>query len=86
MPVNIFYIVKISIIIHMTQGRNMEMTLRSAHEWLTLKNKEAGENKATSIYDPDGWRHNDGITMDTAITLEEFDTRLKECTHLIKNA
>jgi len=35
-----------------------------------------------TIYDPDGWRHNDGVTMNTPITRSDFETRLSYSTCL----
>ena len=33
-----------------------------------------------TILDPDGWRHNDGRNWDDAITEDEFENRLMQCT------
>lgn len=35
-----------------------------------------------TIYDPDGWRYNDGVTLDTPITRSDFHTRLNQSTCL----
>ena len=51
------------------------MRLQTAWEW----NKELYDN-AITILDPDGWRRNDGITMETPITQEDFQERLSHCT------
>lgn len=32
------------------------------------------------IYDPDGWRHNDGVTVNTLISEHEFWRRVMEST------
>ncbi len=46
---------------------------KSAHEWLkTIPH--------ITIYDADGWRHEDGVTMDTPISWKEFQKRLNEST------
>jgi hypothetical protein len=49
---------------------------RSAYEWL----KECPW--VSQIFDPDGWRYNDGVTLDTPITKEDFQKRLNESTLL----
>ena len=46
---------------------------KTAHEWL----KEMPEIK---MYDPDGWRDNDGVTMDTPIKWKDFQERLNRST------
>lgn len=48
------------------------MTKLTAWEWIDLTGAQ--------ILDPDGWRHDDGVTMDTPITGEDFMNRLGECT------
>lgn len=45
---------------------------KSAHEWLKDEN--------ITILDPDGWRYDDGVTMDTPISHKEFQKRLVQCT------
>jgi hypothetical protein len=35
-----------------------------------------------TIYDPDGWRRGDGVTMSTPITRADFESRLSESTCL----
>lgn len=35
-----------------------------------------------TIYDPDGWRYKDGVTLETPISRVEFERRLSECTCL----
>lgn len=37
------------------------------------------------MMDPDGWRHNDGVRLETRITKEDFVNRLSECTCLHGN-
>lgn len=49
---------------------------KSAHEWLKI------EDPQLRILDPDGWRHNDGVTMETKISYKDFLQRLKQCTSL----
>lgn len=47
---------------------------KSAHEWLetTMPN--------TILMDPDGWRYDDGVTLDTPITYSEFNKRINVST------
>lgn len=45
---------------------------KSAYEWL--------RDETITILDPDGWRWNDGVTMDTLISYKEFQKRLMHCT------
>ncbi len=47
---------------------------KSAYEWLK------DEESVSSILDPDGWRYNDGVTMDTPISYKDFCYRLQQCT------
>lgn len=54
--------------------------LRSAHDWLKLY-----DYYGYTILDPDGWRRNDGVTMDTPITRADFRERLAECTITFDN-
>lgn len=49
---------------------------KTANEWL------AEYYPNIVIYDPDGWREGDGITMDTPITLADFERRLNMSTIL----
>lgn len=48
---------------------------QTANEWL----KELYDDSVT-ILDPDGWRKGDGVTVDSLITQEDFETRLRQCT------
>lgn len=48
--------------------------LKSAFEW----EKESADS--LWIWDPDGFRRNDGVTMDTPITFEEYKWRKIICT------
>jgi len=48
---------------------------KSAHEW--LEELYAGKVK---ILDADGWRYNDGVTLDSPINKKEFMRRFNECT------
>lgn len=45
---------------------------KSAHEWLKAE--------SVQILDPDGWRYDDGVTMDTPISYTDFKRRLQEST------
>lgn len=47
-------------------------TLRTGAEW--------AKRYGITIMDPDGWRRNDGVTMETPITLLDFANRVWECT------
>jgi len=47
-------------------------TLRTGTDW--------AEYYGIAIMDPDGWRRNDGVTMETPITLLDFANRVWECT------
>lgn len=49
--------------------------LRTPIQWL-----EEPEYKGIIVMDPDGWRHNDGVTWDTPITQGDFAMRLFEST------
>jgi hypothetical protein len=53
--------------------------LKPATEWI--------KDEDVIIYDPDGFRWDDNVTMDTPISQEEFKRRLNYCTvmGLIKN-
>lgn len=50
------------------EGWEKVFAKKSAHEWL--------ENMDIMIIDPDGWRYDDGVTMDTPISWKEFQERL----------
>lgn len=45
---------------------------KSAYEWL--------KDEKVTVLDPDGWRWNDGVTMDSPISYKEFQKRLVHCT------
>lgn len=45
---------------------------KSAHEWL--------KDESVRMLDPDGWRYDDGVTMDTPISYKEFQKRLVQST------
>lgn len=47
---------------------------KTAHEWLEKLYPD------TKIYDPDGWRYDDGVTMDTKISMDDFHKRLNVST------
>lgn len=52
---------------------------QSAADWL----KELGYDEYT-ILDPDGWRYNDGVTLDTPINRSDFFKRFNESTVMFK--
>jgi len=54
------------------QNHDRIFAKKSAHEWL--------KDEAVTMMDPDGWRWNDGVTMDTPISYSEFQKRLVHCT------
>ena len=54
------------------QNHDRIFAKKSAHEWL--------KDEAVTMMDPDGWRYNDGVTLDTAISYSEFQKRLVQCT------
>lgn len=45
---------------------------KSAYEWL--------KDESVVLLDPDGWRHDDGVTLDSLISYKEFQRRLAEST------
>ena len=49
---------------------------KTAAEWL----KHPDFQYITCIHDPDGWRENDGVTLDTPITRKDFENRLSVST------
>jgi len=59
------------------QGRdnwdNIFGVKKPAWEWLK-------EVPHISILDHDGWRHDDGVTLENKITREDFNYRLSQCT------
>jgi hypothetical protein len=52
---------------------------QSAWDWL----KELGYDNYT-ILDPDGWRYDDGVSLDTPITKSDFNRRFSESTVMCK--
>lgn len=50
-------------------------TLRPGSEWASLH--------GVKILDNDGWRRNDGVSLSTPITAEDYDSRIADCTVLI---
>lgn len=46
--------------------------LRDAFQWCAIHQ--------VHIMDPDGWRHGDGVDLDTPITFDDFKNRLGEST------
>lgn len=55
------------------EGWDRIFTKKSAHEWLK-------EIPNTTILDADGWRYDDGVTLDTPIKWSDFQKRLNEST------
>ena len=53
---------------------------QSAWDWL----KELNYGKYT-ILDPDGWRYNDGVDLDTPITKSDFFKRFNKSTVMFKS-
>lgn len=49
---------------------------KTASEWVALK------HPGLTIYDPDGWRYADGVTLNTKITEDDFNARLSKSTCL----
>jgi hypothetical protein len=64
----------------------MSAVLKTAQEWLDEMNAQNPNGRVTTIVDADGWRHDDGVWMDTPITLEDFQERLGQCTVMEMNA
>lgn len=54
------------------QNHDRIFSKKSAHEWL--------KDEVVTVLDADGWRDNDGVTMDTPISYKEFQQRLVRCT------
>jgi len=54
------------------QNHDRIFAKKSAHEWL--------KDEAVTMMDPDGWRYDDGVTLDTPISYSEFQKRLVHCT------
>jgi len=53
---------------------------KSATEWLNDPVIQDQPAKIVGIQDPDGWRRDDGVTLDTPITLLDFKERLGQST------
>ena len=67
--------------IYSAQGRdNYERIFakKTAAEWLEF----LPEYKGWTIIDPDGWRYDDGVTLETKISYSEFKRRLNKSTIL----
>lgn len=62
-----------------------EQDKKSAYEWLKDPEVQDRPGMAMSICDPDGWRHDDGVTMETAITFDDFIERLAQSTVELKH-
>jgi hypothetical protein len=60
------------------EGWEKVFAKKSANEWLKTMPDIA-------ISDPDGWRHDDGIDMNTPIKWSDFQNRLNQSTILFKN-
>ena len=52
---------------------------KTAYEW--IEELRPGE----VIYDPDGWRYDDGVALETPITEQDFNRRYSESTILSRN-
>lgn len=52
-----------------------DIFLKDASEWLLFL-----YNGEIKIVDPDGWRLNDGVTLETKIKRQEFEDRLARST------
>lgn len=48
---------------------------KTAHEWLATP-----EFVNVRLVDPDGWRYDDGVSLDTKISYKDFCRRLNEST------
>jgi hypothetical protein len=57
------------------EGWDKIFAKKSANEWLESM-------PGVVVYDPDGWRRGDGVTMDTPIKYSDFIQRLNESTLL----
>lgn len=67
--------------VYSERGRNNHDRIfakKTAAEWLEF----LPEYKGTTILDPDGWRYNDGVTLESKISYSEFIRRLSESTIL----
>ena len=60
--------------------------LKSSDEWLKDPRIQNETGKVLSITDHDGWRHDDGVHMDTPIHFEDFQKRFSESTVCSRNA
>lgn len=49
---------------------------KTAEEWIDFHPDYQG----AQILDPDGWRYDDGVTLDTKISFNEFKRRFSQCT------
>ncbi len=68
--------------IYSSQGRdNYERIFakKTAAEWLDF----IPEYKGYVILDPDGWRYDDGITLESKISCTEFESRFKQSTVML---
>lgn len=63
------------------QGRinhDLIFAKKTAQEWIDF----VPEYKNMVIYDPDGWRYDDGVTLETKISYSDFVRRFSESTVL----
>jgi hypothetical protein len=56
-------------------GWDRAFAKKTAHEWMLHP-----DFKSYVILDPDGWRYNDGVTMDDKITYKDFYNRFTQST------
>jgi hypothetical protein len=56
------------------RGWDRAFAKKTTQEWVEF------EDNQVVIYDPDGWRYDDGVTLDTPISYKEFCKRLNEST------
>jgi hypothetical protein len=52
------------------RGWDRAFAKKTAQEWIEF------EDNQVIVYDPDGWRCDDGVTLDTPISYKEFMRRL----------
>ena len=55
-----------------SEGWDRVFAKKTAHEWLKEENIQ--------LLDPDGWRQDDGVTLDTPIKWNDFQQRLSVST------
>lgn len=68
--------------------KSRSLSTRGRDNWDKIYAKKTAEewrkqfHPQIKILDPDGWRHNDSITLDTPISYKDFLNRLQESTCL----